>query len=115
MLSATNPLVALIALFADRLFGYPAPLYRQFGHPVQSIGIFLQFLDGVLNRPGSGQAGGRLRGVVALLGVLAVALGITIPLALLLRPLPFGFVLEAALAAPFLAQRDLARSVAALV
>jgi adenosylcobinamide-phosphate synthase len=114
MLSATNLLVALIAIVTDRLFGYPAFLYRQFGHPVQWIGKLINFLDGALNRPGSGQAAGRLRGLVALLGLLAVALGITIPLALLLRRLPFGFVFEAAVAAPLLAQRDLARSVAAV-
>ena len=53
-----------------------------------------------------------MRGALALALVVIATLAVTLPLALALRAIPLGFVIEALLAAPFLAQRDLARAVA---
>ena len=55
-----------------------------------------------------------MRGALALLLALGVSLAIAVPLALLLRSAPYGFIVEALLAVPFLAQRDLAHAVAAV-
>jgi adenosylcobinamide-phosphate synthase len=107
-------LSALIALLGDRLFGYPPALARRIGHPVEWLGALIGALDRNLNRPDAGKTAGRTRGVLALVPALGMALAVTVPLALVLRSIPYGFVIEALLAIAFLAQRDLARSVTAV-
>ena len=109
-----SPVVALLALLGDRLFGYPAALGPRIGHPVEWLGALIGGLERTLNRPGLDQAAGRMRGVLALLLALGIVLGVTLPLALVLRALPYGFLVEALLAIPFLAQRHLASAVAAV-
>jgi adenosylcobinamide-phosphate synthase len=109
-----SPLVALLALLGDRLFGYPAPLSRRIGHPVEWLGALIGWLDRTLNRAPHRKTAGRRRGALALLVALGLVLVVTLPLTLVLRTLPYGFVVEALLAVPFLAQRDLGRAVAAV-
>ncbi|HUF86398.1 MAG TPA: adenosylcobinamide-phosphate synthase CbiB [Thermohalobaculum sp.] len=106
------PLTALLAVLGDRLFGYPPALARRIGHPVEWLGALIGALDRTLNRPHSHRTAGRMRGALTLALVVVASLAVTFPLALALRAIPFGFVIEALLAAPFLAQRDLARAVA---
>ena len=101
--------LAPLALLLERLFGYPPPIYRVFRHPVVWMGALIGWLDRRLNAgPGRG------RGVVALLIVLAVTAAVTVPLAIGLRMLPFGWAVEALLATTFLAQKELGRAVRAV-
>jgi adenosylcobinamide-phosphate synthase len=109
-----SPLVALLALLGDRVFGYPSAVSRRIGHPVEGLGALIGWLDRTLNRPRSHKAAGRLRGALALGLALGLVLAVTVPLAVVLRAFPYGFVFEATLAVPFLAQRDLARAVTAV-
>lgn len=106
--------IALLALVGDRLFGFPPGLARRIGHPVEWLGALIGALEHALNRRGAVQGEGRLRGALALLLALGVSLAVALPLTLLLRSVPYGFIVEALLAVPFLAQRDLARAVAAV-
>ncbi|HUF44338.1 MAG TPA: adenosylcobinamide-phosphate synthase CbiB [Aestuariivirgaceae bacterium] len=108
------PLITLLALLGDRLFGYPPALQRRTGHPVQWLGAVIGFLDRTLNRPSLDKVSGRMRGALALSLALALVLAVSLPLALVLRAIPYGFILEALLAIAFLAQRDLARAVVAV-
>ena len=105
---------AFFALLGDRLFGYPPALTRRIGHPVEWLGALIGLLDRALNQPGAGKVPGRMRGTIALILALGLILAMTVPLTLVLRAMPYGFVIEAVLAVPFLAQRDLAQAVAAV-
>src|SRR5687768_1835238 len=109
-----SPLTAFLAILGDRLFGYPSALADRIGHPVEWLGALIGRLDGTLNRPGSNKTGGRLRGILAVSILIVLTLAVTVPLTIILRASPYGFLLEALLAIPFLAQRDLARAVAAV-
>lgn len=106
--------IALLALLGDRLFGMPPWLARQIGHPVEWLGALIGGLETTLNRRRALQGEGRLRGALALLLALGICLLAVLPMTLLLRSIPYGFIVEALLAVPFLAQRDLARAVAAV-
>jgi adenosylcobinamide-phosphate synthase len=106
-LSQSLPL-ALAALGLEALIGYPAPLYRVFGHPVTWMGAWLARLEAWLNRPG--MSFGARRGLGALALVLYLA-----PVALaagaatrFLEPFgAAGFAVLALLAAGLPAQRSL--------
>jgi adenosylcobinamide-phosphate synthase len=103
---------ALVALIIERLAGYPNALVKLIGHPVIWIGKLISILELRLNL-GDNR---RQRGVVALLLLLAVTALVTVPIAWLLRSIPYGWVVEAVLASTFLAQkslRDAVRAVAA--
>ena len=102
-------LVALIALLVERLAGYPDALVARIGHPVIWMGRFIALLDTRLNNRTRG------RGVLALLLLLGVTATVTVPLAALLRGLPFGFLVEALLASSLLAQKSLGDAVAGVV
>ena len=114
MLSFASPLIALLALLGDRLFGYPPALASRIGHPVEWLGALIGVLDRSLNRQGSDKAAGRTQGALALVIAIGLAVAVTVPLSLMLRTVPYGFAVEALLAVAFLAQRDLARAVAAV-
>jgi adenosylcobinamide-phosphate synthase len=94
-----------LALLIERFIGYPDILVRTIGHPVQWIGAFIAWLDARLN-PES-EPGNRLAGVLALLALLVVTGGLALVVALALRQLPYGWVAEAIIATPFLAQKSL--------
>lgn len=104
--------IALIALLFERRFGYPQALFGRIGHPVSWIGAVIADLEKHLNR--SGRRDRKLRGSFTLFLVLLVVAAVTVPLALVLRALPGGFVIEALLASTLLAQKELARSVRAV-
>lgn len=103
-------MTALLALVLERLVGYPNALLARIGHPVIWMGKLIALLDTRLNDRTRG------RGVLALVLLLAATAAVTVPLAVLLRSVPFGWLIEAVLASSLLAQkslRDAVRTVAA--
>jgi adenosylcobinamide-phosphate synthase len=101
-----------LALLIERFAGYPEFFSRQIGHPVEWIGWLILWLDARLNpqiKPGS-----RLTGAVALLALLLVTGSLAVAVALLLRKLPYGWIAEAIIATPFLAQKSLGDHVRAV-
>lgn len=110
----TSLAVAVIALLLERAIGWPSPLYRLVGHPVEWIGALIGRLDRALNRSAHPPAVRRALGVVTVLAVLVLVAAITIPLTLYLRALPGGVVIEALVTVPLLAQKDLRRHVEAV-
>lgn len=107
-----NILVALIAFCLDYAFGYPAPISRRIGYPVQWMGKLIAWLDKRYNRTDISRIGRKLFGLWALCILLLVTLVISLVISLILRALPFGWVLEAIVAVPFLAGRELRQMVA---
>lgn len=101
-----------LALLIERFAGYPEILGRHFGHPVEWIGRFIAWLDARLNP--EGQPGSRVTGAVALLALLLVTASLAVAVALLLRKLPYGWIAEALIATPFLAQKSLSDHVRAV-
>jgi adenosylcobinamide-phosphate synthase len=97
--------VAFLTLLIERVTGYPDVLTRSIGHPVQWMGALISWLDARLN-PES-KPGGRLAGTTALLLLLVVTGGLAVVAALFLRELPYGWIAEAVIATPFLAQKSL--------
>ncbi|WP_423069290.1 adenosylcobinamide-phosphate synthase CbiB [Devosia sp. CN2-171] len=103
-----TPLVALIALAVERLVGYPNAVVARIGHPVIWMGRLISLLDTRLNNRTRG------RGVLALLILLAVTAAITVVIAMILRAVPYGSIIEALLASTLLAQRSLGDAVTAV-
>jgi adenosylcobinamide-phosphate synthase len=102
--------LAPLALVLERISGYPAPLSRVIRHPVVWMGVVIAFVDKHLNR-GNGR---RSKGVLALLMLLLVTGAIAGSIAVALRMLPHGWILEAVLASTLLAQKELGRAVHAV-
>jgi adenosylcobinamide-phosphate synthase len=101
-----------LALLIERFAGYPDFLSHRIGHPVEWMGRLITWLDSRLNpesKPGS-----RLTGAVALLALLLVTGSLALTVALLLRKLPYGWIAEAIMATPFLAQKSLGDHVRAV-
>lgn len=94
-------MTALLALILERLVGYPDALVKRIGHPVIWMGRLISLLDSRLNNRTRG------RGVIALVLLLAATALVTVPIAWLLRSIPFGWVVEAVLATSLLAQKSL--------
>lgn len=103
-------LLAPLALLIERIVGYPPALYQAIRHPVVWMGSLISTLDRAMNT-GENRRG---KGLLALVILLAVTAAITIPLAVALRLLPFGWIGEAVLATAFLAQKELGRAVRAV-
>jgi adenosylcobinamide-phosphate synthase len=110
-----NFAAAAATLLIERLTGYPKPLYRTTGHPVEWMGRLVTLLDNALNDPEKAAAEVRLRGVLCLLILLTVALSVSLVLHLLARALPAGWLAEALLAVPLLAQHSLREHVSDVV
>jgi adenosylcobinamide-phosphate synthase len=94
-----------LALILERMTGYPDILQRHIRHPVEWMGWLIDLLDEMLNRPGTGV--NWFRGLFALVILIAITLLASLGLAWTARSLPFGWIIEACLAIPFLAQRSL--------
>lgn len=93
----------LIALLLDAAFGEPRWLWSRLRHPAVVMGDLVSWLEQRLN---TGESR-RTAGIVAL-GAMIGAAGV---LGLILAALPFGWMLEVALAAALLAQRSLSQHV----
>ncbi len=101
-------MTALLAVIFERLLGYPEALVRRIGHPVIWMGRLIALLDTRLNDRTRG------RGVLALMLLLAATAAVTVPIAWVLRSIPFGWVVEAVLASSLLAQKSLDDAVQAV-
>ena len=103
--------VTALALLVERLVGWPAPLQRAIGHPVEWIGGMIGELEARLNRHEVLSAAGlKLRGLATVLFVLAFWVLVALLTVLLLRlvlPDPWHRVGEALPAGVFLAQKSL--------
>ncbi len=92
--------ILLMALLLDATLGEPDWLWRRYPHPAVLMGKAVSWLDKTLNHPPSR----RLRGVVAIIALVAGAWGA----GLAIHILPDFGLLEALLVAIVLAQRSLA-------
>ena len=101
-------LVAVLALLVERLVGYPNAVVARIGHPVIWMGKLISILDTRLNNRTKG------KGILALLVLCAVTAAITIPIAAVVRAIPYGFTIEALLASTLLAQKSLGDAVCAV-
>ncbi|HEX3860211.1 MAG TPA: adenosylcobinamide-phosphate synthase CbiB [Stellaceae bacterium] len=105
--------LALCALLAELLVGYPDRLVRAIGHPVMWIGSLIAWLDRGLNRSNGSEAMRRAAGVIALMLVLLVVAAVTTSITALTERLGrVGFLIVALVASTLLAQRSLHRHVA---
>lgn len=103
-----------LALLVERFVGYPAWLQTTIGHPVEWMGKVLTRIEALLYPATSSAQDLRHSGIatIALFVItLAIPAGI---LSLWLSHIPYGWVIEALLATPFLAQRSLRDHVAAV-
>jgi adenosylcobinamide-phosphate synthase len=109
-----NAGIALLALLIERVFGYPAGLARILAHPVIWIGSLIGRLEAALNDAKLSAARRRRNGTL-MLGLVLIVCGLpALALAIALRSSPFGWLLEALFATPWLAQKELGRSVQAV-
>jgi adenosylcobinamide-phosphate synthase len=103
-------LLAPLALLIERVVGYPIPIFRVIGHPVTWIGALISWLEVRLNTGKSR----RLKGLALLLLLLFTVLTVGLLVIAITRRIPFGWVLEAAIASSLLAQKELGRAVKAV-
>lgn len=103
-------LLAPLALLIERVVGYPPALFKLIGHPVTWMGALITWFELRLNQG----ANRRLKGVLMLLLLLGTGLAGSLLIVIVTHSLPFGWVLEAALASSLLAQKELGRAVKAV-
>ena len=103
LLAEPSLAIAAVALLIERLLGYPNGLQHWIGHPVEWMGALINRLDRAMNKP----AGGRMRGMSALLILLAITAAVTLPLTIFLRSKESGWIVEALLASSLLSQKSL--------
>jgi adenosylcobinamide-phosphate synthase len=99
--------LTLLAVLIELIVGYPDRLVRAIGHPVTWIGRLIRTLDRAWNRESDDDGQRRMRGVAAIVVVIAVAAGLGWGLEHVLLTLPFGIVPAALAASALLAQRSL--------
>ena len=103
--------IAPLALVLERLIGYPPRLTAAIGHPVMWFGALIDYCDQRLNRPYRNR---RRNGVFTLVVLVLAVLLPSLVVVAITRSLPLGWLLEALLATPFLAQKELGRAVDAV-
>ena len=105
---------AALALLAERIFGYPKPLYRMVGHPIGWMGKLLSTLEIALYDSGAEPMQARLRGAATLI-ILVIAAAIPAMLvSSFLSGFRYGWIIEALLAATLIAQHSLHEHVSAV-
>lgn len=115
-MSAPDALWILLgALLLDALLGDPDWLWRRAPHPVVLAGRAVAFLDRRLNDPRLTPGRRRGHGVFAIALLVAAAGALGLAVHDLAAALPYGWLLELALAFVLLAQNSLYRHVAAVV
>ena len=100
-------LLLFMALAVDAVFGEMGPLFRLLPHPVVLLGRMIAALDKRLNKPSLPDSDRRLRGVVLVVLMAALALGIGGAIAFVARALPHLWLIEVFAAAVLIAQRAL--------
>ena len=103
----TSLLVAVAALIVERFVGYPSWLVAKIGHPVIWIGKLIAWFEKNWNKPEFSGQKRQTSGLFLLVSVIFLTLLVTVPLTVLLRFIPFGWVLEALLATSLLSQKEL--------
>ena len=98
---------AALALFFERLFGYPKLFYHEIGHPVEWIGILLSKMEIALYGPDAEPMQARLRGIATLVALLVVVAIPAVLISTFLSTFRFGWVVEALLATTLIAQYSL--------
>ncbi len=106
--------VAPLALLLERSFGYPLFLMGSIGHPVIWFGKVISFLEAGVDKRERSPRQRRDAGIISVAVLLLLTLVITGLVQHWTRQLPFGWILEFVLAAPFLAQKELGRAVGAV-
>ena len=102
------------ALVIDRVFGDPDWLWKRLSHPVALAGKAVEWLDRRLNDPQLSFAGGRRRGVFAVLLLALPSAIVGLLLHIAFRAIPFGMAAEALVVAVLLAQKSLLKHVSAV-
>ena len=105
---------AALALLAERIFGYPKPLYQTIGHPVEWIGKLLAALEIALYDSEAEPMQARLRGAVTLIALVIAAAVPTILISSVLSHFNYGWIIEALLATTLIAQHSLHEHVSAV-
>lgn len=98
---------ASLAALIERFIGYPERIDKVIGHPVQWMGVVIDWLDANLNTRPHDMFEGRLRGTIALMVLIGAC---ALPgwfIARVLSGFSGGWILEAVLATAFLAQKSL--------
>lgn len=98
---------AAAALLVERFTGYPKELFARISHPVVWFGKLITLLDEKLNVPSVPAKEGRLRGVIALVILIAAAFIPAFIVARLVQHLPMGWMAEALIATAFIAQKSM--------
>ena len=106
--------IAPLALLIERWLGYPRRLTDLIGHPVIWMGRFIAFMERGVDKRERTPRQRREAGIFTLAVLLLVTLAIALVIQQLLRGLPFGWLLETLIATPFLAQKELGRTVEAV-
>lgn len=99
--------LAALALVVENFVGYPPALFARIGHPVQWIGKLIAYLDEGLNDPDAVDSAQRYQGGFA---VFALCLAVGLPaliIAKILGAVPYGWVINVALASTMIAQKSL--------
>lgn len=109
-----TPPIALVALLLDRFLGYPAALARYVSHPVAWMGALIGGLESRLNNPHLPRTTRRRNGILMLAALLAATAAVAIAIVLALRQFPLGWLVEALVATPLLAQKQLGQAVEAV-
>jgi adenosylcobinamide-phosphate synthase len=108
-----DPLILVLAALAlDLLLGDMPMLFRFVPHPVVLAGRAVAWLDKRLNRERRSDRVRLIRGVLAVLLLVAAAGALGVALAAVLRVVRFGWAVEAFIVAVLLAQRSLFEHVA---
>jgi len=107
--------ILFLALLLDALVGDPPQVWNRLPHPVVLFGRAIAWGEERLNDAALPGAARRRRGVVLLLLLLAGAAAAGWLLHMAVSCLPYGWLLEAAIASVFLAQRSLYDHVRAVV
>ncbi len=98
---------AALALLVERFIGYPPPVFDKIGHPVMWIGRLITWADHKLNIPGVNKTDGRLRGALALAGLIVAVFVPSYIAAQILGTTRIGWMLEALLATSLIAQKSM--------
>jgi adenosylcobinamide-phosphate synthase len=109
-----DALIAPLALAVERQLGYSQRLVASIGHPVIWFGWLIGFCESRLNKEQRSPRQRKLAGVLALCLLLLSVLIVTVGIRIILSSIPFGWIIETLLATAFLAQKELARAVAAV-
>ncbi len=102
-------LILVLAFLLDAIVGDPNWIYRRVPHPVAIIGEIIGRLERALNDPGASESAKRVSGILTIVLVVASVslLGWLIGYGLRLSDFGWAWVVETALVAMLLANRDL--------